>query len=491
MVSDPALHKSPEHLLEAAYTALGRNDPLRAEALCETVFECHPRMPEALHCSGLVQHRLDRHDRSRRLLEQARRLEPGNPRFLLNQARVLSEQQRAHEAWNLYRRAAALLPNSAEAHYGLAISAAQLGDFESLRREAAHSLQLDPRCYTAWYQLTLCPGSDDEELADRMHEALARVGDDPAAWLLHMAHGRILDRAGHHDAAFAAFRAAQRQRARVFSLDYARERQYYAAVRRCLGADFVRRRIEAGTEDFSPIFIVGMPRSGTSLVEAVIGAHPDVMAGGEMRFAHNWMQRNMHSQTAELAPARLARANDAELARLAREWRAFVDEAGGSHLRVTDKFPFNFFLLGVIAVLFPRAQIVHVRRDPRDTCVSCYTTAFAGGLPADLSELGAYYIEYEALMTHWRRMLGTDRIIEVEYERLVRTPEPAARKLLAALNLDWHPECLSFHESTRPVTTASLYQVRQPIYHDAIGTWRRFQAHLLPLLTALHGEGPQ
>ncbi len=156
------------------------------------------------------------------------------------------------------------------------------------------AVRLNPRCYVAWYQLTLSPDSDDEDTARKMRRAIAQTGDDPQAWVLHMALGRILDRCGRHDEAFASFAEAQRQRARVFSLNYyAQERHYFAGVRSRLDADFVRRRPDAGTDDFRPIFIVGMPRSGTTLVEAIVGAHPAVTAGGEMHFLYDWLERNM------------------------------------------------------------------------------------------------------------------------------------------------------------------------------------------------------
>lgn len=383
-------------------------------------------------------------------------------------------------------------PDSADAHYGLATAAAHSGDFATLRREALETLRLDPRRYPAWYQLTLSPDNNQKETANDMRAAVARAGDDPGSWLLHMALGRMLEQCGCYDEAFAAFAEAHSRRAQAISLDYSEEQRHFADVRNCLGVDFVRRQPGAETDGFRPIFIVGMPRSGTTLVEAIVGAHPLVAAGGEMYFLHDWLRRNMGAVPDRMTPTWLAKADDPTLARLAQDWRGFLEKAGKGRGRVTDKFPLNFFLLGLIAVIFPDADIVHVRRDPLDTCVSCYMTAFPGrGLPAKLADLGAYYREYEALMEHWRGVLGKERIVEVEYEKLVHTSEPAARELLAALGLDWRPECLSFHESVRPVATASLYQVRQPIYASSIGRWRRFEPHLLPLLEALAGRSPQ
>ncbi|MGH6716912.1 MAG: tetratricopeptide repeat-containing sulfotransferase family protein, partial [Bradyrhizobium sp.] len=212
---------------------------------------------------------------------------------LLRMANACLQQANVTAAQELFEQAAAHNPDSAEAHHGLATAAAQAGDFIRLKREAMEAVRLDPRCYAAWYQLTLSPDADDEETATKMRRAIAQTGGDPQAWVLHMALGRILDRCGHHDDAFAAFAEAHRQRIWVFSLNYAQEQHYFAAVRDRLGADFVRRRPDAGTENFRPIFIVGMPRSGTTLVEAIVGAHPDVTAGGEMHFLYDWLQRDM------------------------------------------------------------------------------------------------------------------------------------------------------------------------------------------------------
>ncbi|MGH8225730.1 MAG: tetratricopeptide repeat-containing sulfotransferase family protein, partial [Gammaproteobacteria bacterium] len=212
---------------------------------------------------------------------------------LLRMANACLQQANVADAQELFEQAVAHNPDSAEAHHGLATAAGQAGDFARLKREAMETVRLDPRCYAAWYQLTLSPDANDEDTADKMRRAIAQTGGDPQAWVLYMALGRILDRCGHYDDAFAAFAEAHRQRIRVFSLNYAQERHYFAAVRDRLGADFVHRRPDAGTENFRPIFIVGMPRSGTTLVEAIVGAHPDVTAGGEMHFLYDWLQRDM------------------------------------------------------------------------------------------------------------------------------------------------------------------------------------------------------
>lgn len=397
----------------------------------------------------------------------------------------------ASGARDAFRRALAQAPRSADAHCGLAAAAAQLGDFQGLKREAGAAVELDPGCYTAWYQLTLAPDISESQMT-AMRRAAREANNGPEAWLLYMALGRVTERQGDYPAAFAAYTEGQRRRARVFSIDFARQNRYFASVRRFMDAGFVRRCPQRVTSDPRPIFIVGMPRSGTTLVEAILAAHPDVAGGGEMRFVYDWLRRKAGSAATETAVTWLVQASDETLAGLADQWSEVLRKAAGGLSRVTDKFPMNFTIIGLLALCFPDARIVHVRRDPRDTCVSCYTTALYGdAVPASLEDLGACYRGYQALMDHWRRVLGTDRIFEIEYEAIVRHPEPEIRKLLSAVELDWHPGCLSFHEYDRPVATASLYQVRQPVYSSSVGRWRHFESQLAPLFYALAGDrGP-
>ncbi|MGH8127648.1 MAG: tetratricopeptide repeat-containing sulfotransferase family protein [Gammaproteobacteria bacterium] len=393
-------------------------------------------------------------------------------------------------ASNSFHEAIACNPGSSDAHCGLAAAASQLGDFDTQRRESNAALDIDPLCYTAWYQLTLSPDPNTASTAESMQQAISHAADDPQAWLLYMALGRVLEKLERYDAAFDAFVEAQRRRGAATDESYAQEMLRFQRAREYLNADFTRRRPSRNTLNERPIFIVGMPRSGTTLVEAILSTHPRVAGGGEMRFLYTWLQKNRGTEFEGTPPEWLVQADDQTLACLADEWRNALDEARGGHERVSDKFPENFYLLGLIAMIFPQASIVHVRRDPRDTCVSCFTTALTGrGVSAasTLTEIGNYYREYATLMDHWRQVLGSERIIEVEYEQLIRAPEPTVRGLLADVGLDWNPECLNFHKSKRPVATASLYQVRQPLYVSSIGRWQHYESHLQPLFDGLSG----
>lgn len=183
----------------------------------------------------------------------------------------------------------------------------------------------------------------------------------------------------------------------------------------------------------------------------------------------------------------LAEASDTTLLEISRGWRTALDDAAHGKPRVTDKMPGNFTLLGLIHACLPDARIVHVRRDPRDNAFSCFATPFSEGLEFSfvMEDIAHFYHSYTRLMAHWRSVLGSERIIEIEYESLVGDPESEMRRLLAALELDWDPRCLEFHKKSRTISTASVYQVRQPIYRGSIGRWRHFETHLLHLIKAL------
>lgn len=395
------------------------------------------------------------------------------------------------EAEAVFREAIANNGDTAHARNGLAAAASQRGDFEAQAREARAALDLDPLYYRAWYQLALGPGGDLEALAGDMRAAAGKAGRDPQAWLLYMALGRVLEQLGRYDAAFDAFSEAQRRRAAEVGDDFAQELNRLEQTRNVLGAAFMARRARLDSSDARPVFIVGMPRSGTTLVEAILGAHPGMVAAGEMRFLANWFTMNVDPAYSRSLPEWLANAPDPALAHLAQAWPDVMAASGGERGRVSDKYPENFALLGLIDLVFPNASIVHVHRDPRDTCISCFTTAMTGrGVPSatTLFQLGRYYSEYEKTMAHWRRVLGEERIIEVEYERLVESPESSVRKLLEDVGLEWDAHCLEPHTSGQPVATASVYQVRQPIHSHSIGRWRRYESHLAPLNEGLCGS---
>ncbi len=391
----------------------------------------------------------------------------------------------------------ALLDNdSARGHalWGLAHLAAQKGDFACTENLLRKALRHNPSLYGAWELLsTIHSDTPPEDLLAEMEAVAKRAGDDPEAWLLHFARGSVLEKLGEYDRAFAAY--ALGNRIRHVPLSYSREGQliYTRNLIHNLDRAFIRRKLGRLPPEPRVIFICGMPRAGTTLVETILAAHPEVRAGGEQTHIHDWLRARLGMSRTVQTGLWLGRATDEVLTEMARDWRTSVSglaAAGGPY--VTDKLPGNYGILGLIRLCFPHAAIVHVRRDARDACVSCFVTPFSHGHSyySSLESTGHMYRLYRCFMDHWRETLEPDDIVEVEYESLVREPEPEIRRLLAGIGLPWDSRCLNFHRTSRNVNTASLYQVRQPLYASSIGRWRHFERHLGPLIGELEAPSP-
>jgi sulfotransferase family protein len=251
---------------------------------------------------------------------------------------------------------------------------------------------------------------------------------------------------------------------------------------------FFRERQGWGYESDAPVFIVGMPRSGTTLTEQILSAHPDVFAAGEVEtLEHIAYFSEMISPGRDEFPLSALKLTKFGVEVVGRRYmKDLSDRAPAQFKRATNKMPHNFELLGLIALCLPNAKIIHCRRDPVDTCLSCWTKNFndAHSYSRSLEELGFYYREYHELMQYWRETLPI-KILDVDYESYTTDLEGSARRILDFVGLEWDPRCLEFHNVERPVRTASLWQVRQPIYRTSVQKWRAYEKHLGPLIAAL------
>jgi hypothetical protein len=250
----------------------------------------------------------------------------------------------------------------------------------------------------------------------------------------------------------------------------------------------VGRKARDGDPSRLPIFVIGMPRSGTTLVEQILASHPQVHGAGELKAMNDIADTVPGVGTVRIPYPEFVPALDAAAMRAvgARYVAALKRLAGGAR-RVTDKMPSNFFFAGLIHLALPNAPIIHTVRDPVDTCVSCFSKLFTAeqNHTYDLAELGRYHRRYQRLMAHWHRVLPAGRILDVRYEDVVADLEGAARRIIAHCGLDWDARCLDFHRTERPVRTASATQVRQPIYTSAVGRARVYEPYLRPLLAEL------
>src|SRR5580704_176366 len=490
-----------------------------AVASCQCAIGLDPRGVEVHTNLGNVLRRMGRLEEAETSLRQAARLNPGSSDLQINLAELLLELRRFEAAADCYGRAIEIDSHLVSAHRGLASSLRSAGEIEPAIAHYREALALSPGEAPLWNDLGRCflaLGRFDEavsafrralaidpDLADA-YRNLANCGllpaDDPEMARIaaltartdlpieeraaaSFAIAKSLDDADRYDEAFAAYDSANR---------------LYRAARAAAGDRFdaadLARKIDRSIANFTPaffaavggwgnpsdlpVFIVGLPRSGTSLVEQIAASHSRVFGAGELR--------NIGEASATLGPidapwtqATARRAADTHLERLS-------GLSGGAD-RVIDKLPDNIFMLGVIATLYPAARIIFCRRDPRDIGVSCFFQKFSAGLLTfsyDLADCGRRIRETERLGAHWRRVLPL-RWLDIQYESLVADLEGESRRLIEYLGLAWEPACLDFDRTMRTVQTASSWQVRQPLYHRSVGRWRHYERHLGPLLQEL------
>jgi hypothetical protein len=252
-------------------------------------------------------------------------------------------------------------------------------------------------------------------------------------------------------------------------------------------------RSVSGDASWSPIFIVGMPRSGTTLLEQVLASHSKVFGAGELEAFKELIGACASKQRIPPAyPDLMDSLSPDGIAELGQLYAERVRPMAPDVERIVDKMPLNFVFVGLIHLALPSARIIHIRRDPLDTCVSCFSLLFTGSQPFayDLAELGRYYRGYETVMEHWHRVLPPGVMMDVQYEALVHDLEGVSRAVLRHCDLEWEDACRDFYDTKRAIRTASLMQVREPLYRSSVGGWRRYAKHLKPLAEALRGDVP-
>ena len=264
--------------------------------------------------------------------------------------------------------------------------------------------------------------------------------------------------------------------------------RWMQAIAEVFSAERFQRMQGSGAQGETPVFVLGMPRSGTTLIEQLLAAHPAVHGGGELAVMPRLMQR-MHGAdgSPRTYPEFIHLFPPQHFAQTGVQYLAETVKLAPSAKRIVDKMTTNFLFAGLIHLALPDARIIHSRRDPLDTCFSCYNKLFTAGydFSYDQTELGRFYRSYQKLMAHWRANMPASHFLEVDYEAVVEDVEGQARRMLEFVGLPWDESVLRFHETERPVRTASLNQVRQPIYASSIGRARVYRDHLAPLVKEL------
>ena len=435
--------------------------------------------------------RLGRPAEAETVLQRAIALQRDQADAHLNLGNVLHDLGRSDEAFAAFETARQLSPGRAEPSNNLALALRELGRTDEALAATDAALAADPNSPSAWYirsDLKRFSAIDPDIAA--MESLLAIAGprnlSADALIQLQFALGKAWRDAGDVDRAFGHYAEGNRRKRATFAYDASADAARIAAYATATPAEVLARLAGSGVADARPVFVVGMPRSGTTLVEQILASHSAIASVGETAALGEAIQAAAGAHRALISAAEYERLLSPEpLRAVANGYLRRLPESAAA--RVVDKTPANFQFAGVIALALPGAHIIHCRRDPADTCLSCYTTLFTGrqDFAYDLAELGGYYRAYSAAMAHWRAVLTPDRLLEIDYEALVDDLEGQARRMIAFCGLEWEPACLDFHRSGRRVQTASASQVRRPVYRGSIGAARAFEAHLAPLLEAL------
>jgi tetratricopeptide (TPR) repeat protein len=446
--------------------------------------ELLPSLTEAWFRAGALVYTLGLRDEAIGCFERAAATGPKTRFGRLGAARALLTEGRDAEAEKVLRKALALDPQDAMALDLLGNLLSEAGRFDEAYDCFARAVAIAPLLAGSYYDLVRCRpvAAGDEALLARMEAALATPGLEAAQRLrLHLALGKACDDLGNYARAMRHFDKADAVRRASAPFDVAMfEREVWRLIERCT-PELIAEARNLGSDDATPVLIVGMPRSGTTLVEQIISSHPDVSAGSELNFWNErgaaWHQAGYSGNSPEF------------LATAAADYLELLREIGPKAARVTDKMPFNFLWAGLVHLAFPRATIIHCRRTAIDTALSIHQTHFHPGLafPTGGAELVAYFKSYRRITDHWRNVLPVDRFIEVEYEDLTRDPEPQIRRIIAACGLDWDDACLRPEGNPRAIRTPSKWQTRQPIYRSSVDRWRRYRPWLGPLKALLDG----
>jgi tetratricopeptide (TPR) repeat protein len=447
---------------------------------------------ELLFNLGNALMKCDRTEEAAQALADAVRIKPDFADALENIAGPLRELGRHAEAAAALQRAIGLRPRDARLHNLLGVTLQEAGKLDAAAAALQQALTLDPSMPEAFLHLTrLAKVSPADEIVTKM-EALAHgpaTLPPEARAMLCFALGKAYDDMGRFDDAFAKFLEGNRLARPAVAYDEAAWSRRFQHMQHGITPLLMADKPGRGCQSDLPIFVLGFPRSGTTLSEQILASHPMVKGAGERTYIPELTSSEiLDGGDGTRFPESLAGLEPDAFRRLGEVYIDRLQRVAPTARRITDKLPENFLFLGFIHLILPRARVIHVMRDPLDTCFSCFTQRFnrdSAAFSYDLDELGRHYRMYLGIMDHWRRVLPPGSMLEVRYESIVEDLEAQARRIVDYCDLPWDDRCLSFHETERTVRTASVAQVRQPIFRSGLQRWRRYEKHLGPLISAL------
>ncbi|HWG75921.1 MAG TPA: sulfotransferase [Steroidobacteraceae bacterium] len=451
-----------------------------AEAYFRRAIELQPDFADAHNSLGYVLRTIGRVEQAETSIRQAAACRPNDPGIQGNLAQTLVLLGRIREAEDCFSKILQTDPSRVDALVGLASVAQTEGRFDEAEALYKQALACDPKLPRVWASLASlrrmgpADGAWQREAEQLANSGLA-VTDEIS---LRFAIGKYWDDVGDFERAFRSYqRANDLLKSTVRRYDRSARAAYVDDMIRIYSPRAIAHLGAGGSPSTKPVFVVGMPRSGTSLVEQIIAAHPSARGAGELGF---WTEVLL----AHIGPIRQGLLSEPLRQELAASYLKCLEERCGDALRIIDKAPVNAEYLGIIHSVFPNARVIYLQRNPIDTCLSCYFQYLSPALSytMDLSDLASYYRQHQRLMARWREVLPHATLLDVPYEQLVSDQEGWTRRILDFIGLEWDARCLQFHNVQRAVSTASQWQVRQKMYHSSVGRWGNYEKFIGPLL---------
>jgi tetratricopeptide (TPR) repeat protein len=509
----PIKRKSAEELFRQAEDCFTRGAYVEAVTGYRELIALRPRDLDAAHNLGAALAKLGRYEEAEEQFRKVISRQPNHAQAHVNLGITLLPRGRFQDAENAFRRALNLKATDLAARSNLGLTLLLAGRLDGARIEYEKVLKTAPRHADALYGMGMLARADGrfDEAEVMLQRALVanpqmarawsalaglrRMNSSDAVWLkraeqtaasltavheeaeVRFAIGKYFDDLGKYEKAFHSYKQAnQLLKTLAAPYDNGVHARFVDDMTRVYSPEKISQAKTGGSTSNKPIFVVGMPRSGTSLVEQVLASHPAVAGAGELPFWNDVVRKREAEVRQEILGARLRE-------KVAEDYLRTLQQQCPDAQYVVDKTPLNSDYLGVIHSVFPNARIIYVRRDPIDTCLSCYFQPFSVTLnfSLDLSDLAAYYTEHARLIAHWRKVLPPGTFLDVPYEELVANQELWTRRILDFLGLAWDARCLQFHLTKRSVVTSSYWQVRQPLYRDSVQRWRKYSKFIDPL----------
>jgi tetratricopeptide (TPR) repeat protein len=454
---------NPTTLTITARVQIRRGNYQAAEEAARRALKANPKHAEALVALGQLFHETDRYDEAVKMLEQAIEIAPNSP-----------------EARNFY---------------GVALKS--VGRLEEGKEQILKALELNSNNYGAYANLNdLVDFKDEPELVEKMEAIFeaSKNDEDPRLMALHFGFAKALEDVGQHPRALEHYMKGAKMKRALLNYTEQDTFKFFSDIKQIFNEEVFKNRPFRGLPNNKMIFIIGMPRSGSTLCEQILSSHPDVYGAGEVKHLARAMgQIRDRFPSMSRFPQMFNEMEPFHFETIGKSYMKQILVGAGDAKRITDKLLTNYFFVGLLNLIFPNAKFVHTMRNPVDTCLSAYTKLFKDDMPHsyEFGELGRYYLQYKSIMEHWHKVIPEGTIMDVEYENAVADTEGYARRLIDFVGLDWDPACVEFHKSKRPVKTASVAQVRKPVYSGSVERWRKYGPGLQPLLDALNYVPPE